>query len=108
MWISKKKLDDILNKMNNKIEELEHEVKALSDCHKKEYIRKYYMKPTSFFDKCQGLPNIEITPYSKYSHDYDRLNTSISDITLEELARLVIDHEPIVREENVKVKVEYR
>ena len=33
---------------------------------------------------------------------------TIKDITLEELTRFVIDHEPIVREENVKVKVEYR
>lgn len=36
-------------------------------------------------------------------------SNKVSDITLEELARFkVIDHEPIVREENVKVKVEYR
>ena len=47
----------------------------------------------------------------KYSHRQGEIKTStntIKDITLEELARLVIDHEPIVREENVKVKVEYR
>ena len=45
----------------------------------------------------------------KYLHEYEStVNTSnIKDVTLEELARLVIDHEPIVREENVKVKVEY-
>ena len=47
----------------------------------------------------------------KYSHRQEEIKTStdtIKDITLEELARLVIDHEPIIREENVKVKVEYR
>ena len=47
----------------------------------------------------------------KYSHEQEEIKTStdtIKDITLEELARFVIDHEPIVREENVKVKVEYR
>ena len=46
----------------------------------------------------------------KYSHRQKEIKAStsnISDITLEELARLVIDREPIVREENVKVKVEY-
>ena len=47
----------------------------------------------------------------KYSHRQEEIKAStnnIQDVTLEELARLVIDHEPIVREENVKVKVEYR
>ena len=47
----------------------------------------------------------------KYSHRQEEIKVStdtIKDITLEELARLVIDREPIVREENVKVKVEYR
>ena len=42
----------------------------------------------------------------KYSHKTS--TDTIKDVTLEELARFVIDHEPIVREENVKVKVEYR
>lgn len=42
----------------------------------------------------------------KYSHKIS--TNTIQDITLEELARFVIDHEPIIREENVKVKVEYR
>ena len=47
----------------------------------------------------------------KYSHRKEEIKAStsnIKDVTLEELARLVIDHEPIVREENVKFKVEYR
>ena len=43
-----------------------------------------------------------------YNHEVDCVSTKdITDITLEELAKLVIDGTPIVREEVSKVKKEY-
>ena len=107
MWISKRKWNEmedkisVLEKRDARLWEEWAKLKVISDglamAHKDE-ITKRYSK-----DGCEIYAR-------EYLHEYEStVNTSnISDITLEELARLVIDHEPIVREENVKVKVEYR
>jgi len=120
MWISKRKWNemedkiDVLEKRNvqlgklastmvdrtNNYNELEKNVEKLISAHKKVEETDTYMN--------DGL---KLAMFSKtsYEHNEPKASTSnISDITLEELARLVIDREPIVREENVKVKVEYR
>ena len=108
MWISKKKwnkIEENIFLMNKTIENIvfrqeviKDELTELEKAHKDEIY--------TYVDgnRCTCTKR-------KYSHRQEEVKAStsnISDITLEELARLVIDHEPIVREENVKVKVEYR
>lgn len=108
MWISKRKWNKIeeniflMNKAIENIvfrqEDIKDELIELEKAHKDE-IYKYVDG-----NRCTRTKR-------KYSHRQEEIKAStsnISDITLEELARLVIDHEPIVREENVKLKVEYR
>lgn len=120
MWISKRKWNEMCEKVNdlekrsnqignliptlvdrtNHYEDLKKNVDKLISAHKKVEETDTYMN--------DGL---KLAMFSKtsYEHNESKASTSnISDITLEELARLVIDREPIVREENVKVKVEYR
>ena len=87
MWISKRKWNDFL--ANYKA--LKYKVLSLEEAHD------------------VGLVGSGFGIVKQYHHSAEKVSTSnISDITLEELARLVIDRKPIVREENVKVKVEYR
>ncbi len=108
MWISKRKWNEMEDKMNNmlhrdavifeRLETLKDELVELERAHKDEIY--------TYVDgnRCTRTKR-------KYSHRQEEIKVStdtIKDVTLEELARLVIDHEPIVREENVKVKVEYR
>ena len=103
MWVSKKKWNEMEDRMNillrrdavifERLEILKDELTELEKAHKDEIY--------TYVDgnRCTRTKR-------KYSH---KISTdTIQDITLEELARFVIDHEPIVREENVKVKVEYR
>ena len=120
MWVSKKKWNEMeekvneIEKRNNKIgnliptladrtnryEELNKNVEKLISAHKE-------VEET---EACiRGGVKLSIFSKTSYEHNEPKASTSnIKDITLEELARFVIDHEPIVREENVKVKVEYR
>ena len=108
MWISKKKwnkIEENIFLMNKTIENIvfrqeviKDELTELEKAHKDDIY--------TYIDvnRCTCTKR-------KYSHKKEEIKAStsnISDVTLEELARLVIDHEPIVREENVKVKVEYR
>ena len=108
MWISKKKwnkIEENIFLMNKTIENIvfrqeviKDELTELEKAHKDDIY--------TYIDvnRCTCTKR-------KYSHRKEEIKAStsnIKDITLEELARLVIDHEPIVREENVKVKVEYR
>lgn len=105
MWISKRKWNEMerrvndLEKEDEKIFYLSREVERLRNAH-------ITNKVTSYVDEAG---KVHYTTKYPYYDNTNRASTSnIKDITLEELARLVIDHEPIVREENVKVKVEYR
>ena len=108
MWISKRKWNvmedrmvlmcDTIDRFKRSQDSLKDELVELERAHKDEIY--------TYVDgnRCTRTKR-------KYSHRREEIKTStntIKDITLEELARLVIDHEPIVREENVKVKVEYR
>ena len=108
MWISKKKwnkIEENIFLMNKTIENIvfrqeviKDELTELEKAHKDDIY--------TYIDvnRCTCTKR-------KYSHRKEEIKAStsnIKDITLEELARLVIDHEPIIREENVKVKVEYR
>ncbi len=89
----------ILKQEDERIFYLSNEVEKLRNAH-------ITNKTTSYID---DAGKVHYSTKYTYCDNTNRANTSnISDITLEELARLVIDHEPIVREENVKVKVEYR
>ena len=103
MWVSKRKWNEMEDRMNillrrdtlifERLETLHDELIELEKTHKDEIY--------TYVDR-----NGRTRTKRKYSH---KISTdTISNITLEELARFVIDHEPIVREENVKVKVEYR
>jgi len=95
MWISKRKW----NEMEDRVNELE---------------KRHNILTQSVYSKIAIL-NREISQVGEFARVLNMnmgknstVNTSnIKDITLKELARLVIDREPIVREENVKVKVEY-
>ena len=108
MWISKKKwnkIEENIFLMNKTIENIvfhqeviKDELTELEKAHKDEIY--------TYIDvnRCTCTKR-------KYSHKKEEIKAStsnIKDVTLEELARFVIDHEPIIREENVKVKVEYR
>ena len=109
MWISKRKwneieekikmVDSVLKKEDEYLSYLSNEVKNLRDAH-------ITTKSTSYIDN-NGVVRYS-TKYKYCDHTIKASTSNISDVTLEELARFVIDHEPIVREENVKVKVEYR
>ena len=107
MWISRKKwneMEENIFLMNKTIENIvfhqeviNDELTELEKAHKSEI--------------CACTCDEKNRLKRKYIHRQEEIKAStsnISDVTLEELARLVIDHEPIVREENVKVKVEYR
>ena len=120
MWISKRKWNEMedkvndLEKRNNQIGNL---IPTLVDrTNHYEGLNKNVEKLISAHKEVEETEacirgGVKLSMFSKtsYKHHSETVDTSnISDITLEELARLVIDHEPIVREENVKVKVEYR
>ena len=109
MWISKKKwnemeekvkmVDSALKKEGERLSYFSNELKSLRDAH-------ITTKYTSFIDD-NGVVRCS-TEYKYCDHTIKASTSNIKDVTFEELARFVIDHEPIVREENVKVKVEYR
>ena len=109
MWISKRKwnkieekinmVDSALKKEGEKLSYLSNEVRKLRDAH-------ITTKSTSFIDN-NGVVQYS-TEYKYCDHTIKASTSNIKDITLEELARFVIDHVPIVREEDVKIKVVYR
>ena len=120
MWISKLKWNEMeqrvndLEKRNNQIgnliptlvdrtnhyEDLNKNVEKLISAHKK-------VEET---EACiRGGVKLSMFSKTSYEHNEPKASTNnIQEVTLKELVRLVIDREPIVREENVKVKVEYR
>ena len=118
MWISKRKLNEMEQNINM-VDVLDSKIILMCDT-----IDRLKRSHDSLKDELVELERAhkdEIYTYvdgnrctrtkRKYSHRQEEIKVStdtIKDITLEELARLVIDREPIVREENVKVKVEYR
>ena len=66
-------------------------------------------------EMCKRIDSIEYIERDLYSHIFNIQNVStnvntelIKNVTLEELARYVIDETPIVREETINIKKEYR
>ena len=118
MWISKRKW--------NEMEDRVHMVDALDSkmfimCDTIDRMERSQKSMKDEFTQLEKAHKDEIYTYMdrnrcthtkrKYSHRQEEIKAStnnIQDVTLKELVRLVIDREPIVREENVKVKVEYR
>ena len=112
MWISKKKLNELYKRMEsilsqngilrahilNRIETLENNTKELIKAHNQFEEEEKYLSNFSYAPRTRKV--------MKYNHTID--TDTIKDITLEELARYVIDNKPIVREETIKVKTEYR
>ena len=89
MWISKKKWNEMCDRINK-----------LEDAHSKKYRKEWNSLLEGYLLMADGY---------EHSNKELKVNTdTIPNVTLEELARYVLDNEPIVREENVKVKVEYR
>lgn len=118
MWISKRKWSKIEEKINT-VDMLHR--KMILMCDTIDSLKRSRERIDNELTELEKAHKDEIYTYvdgnrctrtkRKYSHRKEEVKVStsnISDITLEELARLVIDHEPIVREENIKVKVEYR
>ena len=108
MWISKRKWNYMESKMVLMCDTIDR-LKCGHDSLKDELIELGRAHKDEIYTYVDG--NRCTRTKRKYSHRQEEIKTStsnIKDVTLEELARLVIDHEPIVREENVKVKVEYR
>lgn len=99
MWISRKKWEDMENKVD-----------ALADIHETQR------------DRLENglIPYFPETAEYSFHHDLDQhiinliinntfLTTdTIPNLTLQELAQYVIDNKPIVREKNVKVKKVFR
>lgn len=116
MWISKKKLEemcDVVNKLNaglarqrdnidriyDRLEKNRTDIDNLIDAHHK------YEKEEIYYDyqsKSFSIGGTKTRLVTKYNHAID--TDEIKGITLEELARYVIDGTPIERDETVKVK----
>ena len=113
MWITKKKwneMRDVVNKLNleltrqrdnidgiyDRLEKNGIDIENLIDAHHK------YEKEESGYN-CGGLPvSFKTRLVTKYNHAID--TDEIKGITLEELARYVIDGTPIERDKTIKVK----
>lgn len=106
MWISKKKWNILCSQvytMEAKLfnyKELKDDVYKLTKIHKKETVDEPYFDYTPYgvFEKKHKV--------TQYTHATS--TDTIPNVTLEELARYVIDDEPIVREETINIKKEYR
>ena len=106
MWISKKKWEALCSQvciMEVKLctyKKLEDDVYKLTAIHKKETVDEPYFDCTPYgvFEKKHKA--------TQYTHATS--TNKIPNVTLEELARYVIDNEPIVREETINIKKEYR
>lgn len=99
MWISRKKWEDMENKVDaysSDIASLKYLVECLIKIHESKDEPLRYIDP--FTNDCNIL-----------FHTKSKVQTkTIPNLTLEELAQYVIDNKPIVREKNVKVRKEYR
>lgn len=106
MWISKKKWNILCSQVHTmevklcNYKELKDDVYKLTKIHKKETVDEPYFDCTPYrvFDKKHKA--------TQYTHATS--TDTIPNVTLKELARYVIDNEPIVREETINIKKEYR
>jgi hypothetical protein len=113
MWISKKKWNemcDVVNKLNftltsqrdnidkiyDRLEKNRTDIENLIDAH-----HKYEKEELGY--TCGGLPvSFKTRLVTKYNHAID--TNEIKGVTLEELAKFIIDKTPIERDKTVKVK----
>lgn len=99
MFISKDDWKAMCIKVNNQ----QREINDLISCHMTNFAP--HLDSTNCIDGYARSCMIK----NGYKHESIKVDTqTIQDITLEELARYVIDNEPIIREETIKVKTEYR
>ena len=118
MWISKRKWNEMEQNINM-VDVLDSKIILM--CDTIDRLERGYDNLKDELTQLEKAHKDEIYTYMdrnrcthtkrKYSHRQEEIKAStnnIQDVTLKELVRLVIDREPIVREENVKVKVEYR
>lgn len=103
MWISKKKWNRMCNKVADLkylVNQLDVTVEKLSKAHDEvngETLFSYNMKT-----------GIRYRQDSSYTHKVPTTSTNlIPNVTLEELAKLVIDGTPIERDEKLDVKMKY-
>lgn len=128
MWISKKKWNetkeriklneilftakhDCLNKIENRLIKVEKDLeKANKTIYQLSIAHKEVIETEKYTD--YNYMGIGVIPVEKertvfkYIHSSD--TNTVPNVTLEELARYVIDNEPIVREETINIKKEYR
>lgn len=90
MFISRKRFEE----MERRMEQLEYDIERLQRIHN--YNDKWFYSPFS---------NIKM---GSYSHGAQQAKTDLlGTITLQDIASLLIDNKPIIREDNVKVKKEF-
>ena len=118
MWISKKKWNEIGNKLDNlsslcthneimiqrlseRLSDAETTIKNLIEAHNEIEDEEEYLSLNGIY----GRYEIKKRKIKKYNHT---MNTStVPNVTLEELAKLVIDGTPIERTEKVDMTTEY-
>ena len=119
MWISKKKWNEIGNELDNlsslcahneianqklreRLSDAETTIENLTKAHNEIEDEEDYL---SFPDGMYGRYEMKKRTIKKYNHT---INTStIPNVTLEELAKLVIDGEPIKRTEKIDMTTEF-
>ena len=108
MWISKKKLEKIEREINvlkrylREYDLLENTINKLVDAHNEIEVEEEYIRyPSNPYE----LYTFNKRMTKRYTHSSS--TEHIPDITLEELARLVIDGTPIVRDKKIDVKMYY-
>lgn len=119
MWISKKKWnrmcdkiseievsfecrDVFIKKLDARVVESDGIINGLIEAHNEIEDEEEYL---SFPNGMYGHYEMKKRKTKKYNHAMD--TKTIPNVTLEELAKLVIDGTPIVREQTIKVKKEY-
>lgn len=106
MWISKNKWNEmraVVNKLNleltrqrDRLEKNRTDIENLIDAH-----HKYEKEELGY--TCGGFPvSFKTRLVTKYNHAID--TDEIKGVTLEELAKFIIDKTPIERDKTVKVK----
>ena len=90
MFISRKRLEE----MESKIEQLEYDLEALGNIHNVKKLQ-----------TLSGLPDLSFYHHSKLNESVE--TELLGSVTLQDIASLLIDHKPIVREDNIKIRKEF-
>lgn len=110
MWISKKKWNEMQNEINNlkidskslrtRVYNLECIIENLIEAHNEIKVEKEYYDYSNL-TPYNPIPELKTKMVTKYTHSSD--TKTVPNVTLEELAKLVIDGTPIERKENVEM-----